>query len=694
MGDLVKATQSISKAEDFRDDTKLIMQPYANWEEYLVPAPVSIAILGELVCISSNVDFSINKNPPKDGFQLIKYPDSFRACLMQVANSGWAAFNEAHKNMDQIRLHTGSVPAYIRTSVQILLQDNDELVQTLLPDQLENISTISDQCVQLAEGTEKKFTFVINLIQELLEACVGAKKVYGDELEEVKRKIEETEMRKEDSEKAKERAQKMYENMNKKLDDAQKEFDAAMDSLPSEWRMIGMKIVEGVTEGVLGIMSSLALCKTNLAATMADKLSITLNLRSKEACSQHAKTESEDILATNDVLSKSGQLLKLAETLSGYTGDNEIKWSEIYDQKEDRTITSYVGEQYNRIKTSVESEKQCKAKKAALDICTDAIELCSELSKIAPDGKCDDAKTKGLTERIQKLLMLSKKFDCENKAFTNTPAFTPQPPQQAKGSQKKEDNEILAENARFRIEQSRAQLDNAKEMQQQSLENLEKNQKELREILVTLRNCEVKEIDFNTTIKMLVKGLDAMGRVKEQWEKMIRFFQMISNIVKTCLHRSLTDFVKQSQKASQKHLSYNTKKFMKDLIYQQAFYASNVASLVNMISGTYVEVSDKHLMDRISSLGKLMALDPRRPEFKSERQKLHDACEEAQEAIRDLVMKNNQTFNQKAKERMNRIEGALKPMLPPVSEEKMKEMKEITESAFKEMSQEDEDQFV
>nr|XP_023655911.1 uncharacterized protein LOC111837798 [Paramormyrops kingsleyae] len=673
MADLVKATKSISKAEDFRDDTKLIMQPYANWEEYLVPAPVSIAILGELVCISSNVDFSINKSHPKGGFQFIKYPDSFRACLMQVANAGWAAFNTAHTNMDQIRLHTANVPAYIKTTVNILVQDNDELIQTVLPDQLENIATISDDCVQLADQTEKKFMFVISLIQELLEASISAKKVYGDELEEVKDKIVENKMKKEDSERRKERAQKRLEDMNKQLEEAQKSFDTAMDSMPSGWEVLGMNLAEGLTERVFGIMS-------NVASQMAKEVKNTV-------------TDSDADVAMSNILSKAGQILKHAETLNSFIDKQQIKWSEIYDQKKDKTKTTYVGEQYNQIKTSVESEKGCKAKEAALSICTDAIKLCSELTEIAPDGKCEDDKTKDMTGRMQELLKRCQTFDSQNKAFTNTPVFTLEPPQQAKESGKKRAGEMAAENARLRIEQSRAQVQMMTQNQKENLDNLEKNQKELTDILITLQRCEVKEIDFNTTIKMLVKGLDAMGRVKEQWEKMVRFFQMISNIIKTCLSRSLTDFVKQSQKASQKHLSYNSKKFMIDLIYQQAFYASNVASLVNMISGTYVEVSNEHLMDRISSLGKLMALDTSNPDFESERRKLQDACKEAQEAIRDLVKKNNNKFDQKTKERLEKIESELKPMLPPVSEEKMKEMKEITESAFKEMSREDEDQF-
>ncbi|KAF5890078.1 myosin-2 heavy chain-like [Clarias magur] len=99
-----------------------------------------------------------------------------------------------------------------------------------------------------------------------------------------------------------------------------------------------------------------------------------------------------------------------------------------------------------------------------------------------------------------------------------------------------------SENAKLRIEQSRDELKKSREIYEKSVEKMEKNQKELTEILVTTRNCEVKEIDFNTTIQMLVRGMDAMGRVKDQWENMVGFFQMVSNLVKISLTRTLRDF--------------------------------------------------------------------------------------------------------------------------------------------------------
>ncbi|XP_018601888.2 uncharacterized protein LOC108930892 [Scleropages formosus] len=670
MTEVVKSVQSLCKAEDLREDTKKIMQPYANWEKFLVPGPVSIAILGELLCISSDVDFSINKNPPSGGFQFIKYPKSFRACLMQVANSGWTAFNTAHKNMDQIRLHTANVPSYITMAVKILLQDNDELVQTLLPDQLENIATISKQCTDLAKNTENKFKNVIDLIQELLEACVNAKKIYGDELEEVKRNIEAAKEKKKASDVANERAKKVYEEINKHLQEAQNTYNTAINSMPSGWEVLGMNIVEGITQGLTGMMT---------------QFTTVLGSDKKE-------DENKDIFATGNVFSKSGQLLKYAQSVRDFVHGNQINWSDIYDQQSEITKTAFLKEQFEQIQKEVNGEA-CKEKELAANICIKAVDLCAKLSKIAPTGQCDDAKTKELISGIQDLFTQTQEFDSKNKSFSNTPAFTPLPPLLSKSSEKKRAGEAAVENARFRIEQSRAQMEKMREAQKHSLENLEKNQKELIEILISLRNCEVKEIDFTTTIKMLVKGLDAMGRVKEQWEKMVRFFQMISAIIETCLSTSLNNFVKTSEKSLDNKLSYNTRMFQKDLIYQHAFHASNVASLVNMISGTYVEISEKHLMDRVSSLGKLMALDPKSEGFLTERQKLQKGCDEAQEAIKTLVCQNCETYIKKTKERFETIERELNAVLPPASETEIEKLRSITAAAFKELSTEDANQF-
>ncbi|XP_036422005.1 uncharacterized protein LOC118805364 [Colossoma macropomum] len=676
---IMKTTQSLTTAEEMRNQTKLVMQPYANWEEYLTPAPLSIAILGELVFISSQTDFSINKKPPKDGYKYIKYPDSFRACLMQVCNSGWWAFNEAHKNMDQIRLHTMAVPDYMKTAVKILFQGNDEVVEAHLPDQLENIRAIADDCLELAESTEKRFTDVINIIQELLEACLNAKHFYGEELEEIKKKLEENKIRKQSAEEAAKRSEKAVKIMEQELAEAREIYNKAMDSLPSGWNMIAMDLVGAVTESYTLLMNGLTTLMTEPVAQMCNA--------SKEIAEtvNHIKGSTVDGVDEINIYSKSAEIMMCTELLQMFVQENTIDWKTLYDWKKKAAKTDFIKEQFQRINCSLENFPQCLPKMRAQTLCEQAINICGELAKYASDGKCEEAKTEELINNIRKLTESACSFDCKSKDFTKTPSLTPKPPMMLKEKNKSEKtraSERASGNARFRIEQSRAQLNKIRETYEKSVENMEKNQKELTEILIDMRNCKFKEIDFNTTIQMLVKGMDAMGRVKEQWEKMVRFFQMVSNIVKTSLNRTLKDFASTSEKTQS--LSYNSKLFSKDLLYNQAFQATNIASLVHMISATYTEVSEKYLMDRISSLGKLMAMDKEKPEFEQERLQLQNGCDEAQKGILRLVLKNKNEFERKTDSRLEKIDKELLAILPPAAPEEMKSIQAAVERGFTE----------
>ncbi|CAG2234876.1 unnamed protein product [Mytilus edulis] len=103
MGEIAKIDKdlaSICKGEDKNNDAMMLMSPESNWDQFLTPAPFAIALLGELILISSDTDFSLEEKPPRDGFKHLRYPNSFRASLVQVSNEGWSAFNEAHTNDD------------------------------------------------------------------------------------------------------------------------------------------------------------------------------------------------------------------------------------------------------------------------------------------------------------------------------------------------------------------------------------------------------------------------------------------------------------------------------------------------------------------------------------------------------------------------------------------------------------------
>ncbi|KAG7324570.1 hypothetical protein KOW79_012586 [Hemibagrus wyckioides] len=678
---ITKINQSLNTAEEMRKQTQYIMQPYANWEEYLTPIPLSIAIMAELACLSSNSDFSINKNPPKDGYKYIRHPDSFCACLMQVCNSGWWAFNEAHKNMDQIRLHTLNVPTFMKNVVKILFEGSNNIIQAHLPDQLENIHVIADECLQLANSTERRFADVINIIQELLEVCIKARNLYGEEVEEIKKKLEESKLRQDTSNEAVKRSQKVVKTMEEELKEARQSYKAAMNSLPGGWEMMAMDFIGAVTDSISSVFNGLSALVTqpvSKACKATTKIADTVSQIKSE------NTAADPVDEIN-VYSKSREILKCAEIIEQFVQEDKINWDGLHDQKNNATVTDFPAKQFERILTNLEKIPNCASKHNAQSLCKNGIEICQELAKYAPAGECDEATTLSLIKRIQDLTKVACTFDSRSKDVAKCPSLTPKLPMMYKEEAKMEKmttSQKASKNARFRIEQTRVQMNKTRELYDRSVENMEKNQKELTEILITMRNCKVKEIDFNTAIQMLVRGLDAMGKVKQQWEKMVHFFQMVSNIVKTSLHTSLKEFTTTSEKTQA--LSYNEKLFSKDLLYSQAFQATNVASLVHMISNTYTEVSSKHLMDSVSSLGMLLSMDRESPGFMQKRSELQDSCDMAQNAILCLVLKNKNEFERKTNSRLEKIDRELLVILPAAKPEEIQHIQEATQSGFTE----------
>lgn len=220
--------------------------PSNSWEVSLTAAPTSLSIMGGLVYVSTGKDFSINY-PPKEGFKHIKYPESFMSCLMQVCNSSWCAFNEAHKNMDMIRIHTATVPKYMHTGIRIISNGSDKMIKKLLPHQLNSIQRIADDCLILAQAVENKYLNVNNLIMELLEASQYSKTINEKSLKVVEENRTIAEKRKKESEEWDKQYKIQLQNLSSDLKKGEDEHQQSLNSLPSGWDMINMDIVEGLT---------------------------------------------------------------------------------------------------------------------------------------------------------------------------------------------------------------------------------------------------------------------------------------------------------------------------------------------------------------------------------------------------------------------------------------------------------------
>ena len=79
-----QAIDQLYTDDALRDDRRIMLSRHTGWEHFLVPAPMTIAFIGQVMLISTYKDFPLDTNTPTGGFKLLRNQKSFRASVLQV----------------------------------------------------------------------------------------------------------------------------------------------------------------------------------------------------------------------------------------------------------------------------------------------------------------------------------------------------------------------------------------------------------------------------------------------------------------------------------------------------------------------------------------------------------------------------------------------------------------------------------
>ena len=160
---------------------------------------------------------------------------------------------------------------------------------------------------------------------------------------------------------------------------------------------------------------------------------------------------------------------------------------------------------------------------------------------------------------------------------------------------------------------------------------------------------------------------------------------------------NFTPFVHFSVFSAQRFVlqGYGFSKLLRDTIYEHALQSDKLSYVVNMISETYVEISNKYLMDRITCLGQLVALDPVKDasEIEKQRNDLLSGCNQAKEAISMRVRERQRVYHEQIKERVGKIEQELQAALPPRTPADAEESQATVKNTLDKMEKSDVNQF-
>ena len=692
MADIDKSLDSITKGIDKKNDALMMMSPECNWGQFLTPAPFAIAILGDLLLISTDTDFSLEENSPAAGFKLLNYPSSFRACLVQVTNEGWTAFNTAHTNMDQIRLQCSNVDGHVKNAVTFLLQGTPIEVEKILPMSLSKIQKVADDCLLLVSEVERGFVGLMSLIAELLEASTNTKGVFEKKRKETETAIQIATTHKARLEDDVEDSKKRLTTLNAEVADAQTEFKEAINSIPSGGELLGLMAGEALVDGIRTIIT--------VGTQLLSKCSIDKSQggTSQPSTSSVSQTEpsaenTDELLSKQNVYKQVGFIYRyicILDSLSTGKIDENSKpspdWTRIASEG------TYVIKSLQATLSDVDVEKNSGQLRMRVSlICDEAISVCTELKNISKNLTVsnDDSKVVNLVSRVNSLKIKAQTLDAEarkglgtNPLDRKSPYLSQVPAQSTSTSVA----QAAAENARYRTNLAKETLKDAKLRQEKSSDELGKSNEKITQVLIDMTKLNIEKVDFDSIRETLVKGINALAELREQWGKLVRFFQMVSNIIKVCLNTSLKEFVDQvkiGRDLKMGDLSVPLSNIFRDVIFEQASKSSQISFVVYTIADAYVQISNKHVMDQITALGRLIALDSTKDKQKIalERNKLFSGCQQAQNSIREIVMRAKDEFTANVDARIAKI-SEIEAKLPAIDPKKEQEIQDSVSKGF------------
>ena len=589
--------------------------------------------------------------------------------------------------MDRIRLYSIQIPDQVKKVVRTLIKGTDEDIKDILPIELGKIERHSSECLSLAEAVEKKFQFVMELTNELSEVSSAAQGYYQKEQEETEKKREIALIKEKTVREAAANMKEQQEKLEKQVREAKRDFERAMDSMPSGMELVGMHVVETLTN-LISSGSSSVLRKSGNPSSDPNSQEDSSGTEQMHTVSLGGDQLKQLIIQLVEHL-KSGARGKdpsgARETLSGKLQSLRL-WMESLNKD------------FSAKEDSTSGKKLAELLSKGLEICKRAEKLSNEISSQPKDMEAVAKEASILKEKVCK-------FCTKIKANSGGNPFYTKPPRQVKTTTSAANSassgltNTVVENARFKVAEARGLLEKQEDRYDKACQEMKESNKKLGEVLQELAQFSPEKIaDFEEIRKTLRLGLQALASLREKWQKLVEFFQFVTSIIKACQNESIASFVQYAKVGQKRALTngYAGTDFMRDVIYEQVNQANTTSYVVWSISNMYVEISRNHLMGRLASLSHLIALDPEKDRHKIEMMKneLLEGSKEAQEAIKRLVWEAQDQYHEKVEKRIKQIESELMKALPPEDPSRIKEIQATVKEAIKEADDElDEDQF-
>ena len=585
--------------------------------------------------------------------------------------------------MDGIRLYSLQIPGQVKNIVRILANGSDQEIKHFLPIELRKIDRNATECLALAEAVEKEFEFVMDLTGELNEVSASAQGYYQEEQKEIRKKREIALIKEKGAREQVATVKKQKENLEKQVREAKKGFEKAANSMPGFVKLVGMHLIESATKVVANSASAVLPIGLKVPSLLSDNL-----IEDDET--KEMQTVGEGIAEGQKLKNLIDYLVECLSTDSQGVQARKNSGGEENVSEKLQTTRIYMQQLENDLPTEDKSD----ASKELSALLKEGLRICEKAEKLTKEFCSEPKEMKAMHSEALEIQKKVRMFCTKTQVNAGYSPLYTRPPRQAKAMASAANSasssmiQTASENARFNMAQALGSWEREEDRFDKTCEDLGRESEKLSKVLQELAECTPEKIaDFEEIRKILRHGIQALASLRERWQKLVAFFQFVTNIIKVCQTESLKSFAEYAEEAGKLALSndYSGSDFMRDIIYEQVTQVKTTSFAVWSISNMYVEISGKYLMDRMAGLSHLLALDPEndRPQIEMKRNELIEGSKKAQEEIKSLVQEAQDQYHKQVAKRKQKIESTLSEALPPEDPARIKEIEDTVNKAIK-----------
>jgi polyhydroxyalkanoate synthesis regulator phasin len=204
-----------------------------EWEDLMAGGPASINYMSAVMAVASRKDFPLKADVD---YKLVKYPNSFHATLVQVANDMYRALYGAHTSMDKIQANMRQIPSLIKTALKLVTQASSSMTKSMLPRTLASIGRYANDSATVARASLERFDHLQALLQEIVEVSTLTNSDNRQIVENLAAEAEKLRENKNNMDKAIAEIKAKYETAQQSLEKSRQDYHTAMLNVPGgEW---------------------------------------------------------------------------------------------------------------------------------------------------------------------------------------------------------------------------------------------------------------------------------------------------------------------------------------------------------------------------------------------------------------------------------------------------------------------------